>query len=279
MTEEKDDIIDFTIIIKRIIYPFGLLFKYYKLAFVYAVSAIIFAVILKFTLPPIYSGSFIIKSNENKDPYYINMLLDLQTLANDKDYSGIASELKIAESDASLLKQISLLSIPNTKSSDSSSVVIVTFNMSEQSKFIETQNALISYLENNSHYQKLKSIRLSKIASLENKITRDIVEMDSVKRIIIDNIRPVSSTGNGVVYNVPVDPYKAYAINMDRYKEQLSLLEQQKLSSSFELMKPCVVSKKPIWPRLSMLALLLVPMSLLLFAFHAHRKDSNSLIK
>ena len=278
MTEEKDTIIDFTTIFKRIIYLYSLLIKYYKLAFVYILSAIILAIILRLTLPAFYSGSFIIKSNENKDPYYINMLLDLKTLVNDKDYSGIANELKIPESEAALLNKISLLPISKGKSGDSS-VVIITLLMSEQSKFIQIQNSLISYLENNSNYQKLKKIRLSRIASLENKITRDIIEMDSVKRIIIDNIKPVSSIGNGIVYNVPVDPYKAYDINMDRYKEQLWLIEQQKLSSSFELMKPCVVSKKPIWPKLSILALVLVPISLLVFAFNAHRRESRNLSK
>ncbi|MCF8423830.1 MAG: hypothetical protein K9H41_05760 [Bacteroidia bacterium] len=278
MIEEKDNIIDFTTIFKRIIYLYGLLIKYYKLAFVYILSAIILAIILRFTLPAFYSGSFIIKSNENKDPYYINMLLDLETLVSDKDYSGIANELKIPESEATLIKKISMLPISKGKSGDTG-VVIITLRMSEQNKFIQIQNSLISYLENNSNYQKLKENRLSKIASLENKITRDIIEMDSVKRIIIDNIKPVSSSGSGVVYNVPVDPYKAYDINMDRYKEQLWLIEQQKLSSSFELMKPCVVSKKPVWPKLSILTLVLVPLFLLVFVFHAHRRENINLSK
>ena len=45
--------------------------------------------------------------------------------------------------------------------------------------------------------------------------------MDSVKKIIIDNIKPAVTSGNGLVYNVPVDPYKAYEINMARYYDRV----------------------------------------------------------
>ncbi len=279
MTEQKDDIIDFTAIINRVNYPITLLRKHYKLSFVYVFSAIILSIILKFTLPPVYSGSFIIKSNEDKDLYFLNMLMDLQTLVKDNDHTGIAGELKVKEDEAALLKKITLVPIFNSRGTDSSRAVIITFDMSLQNKFIELQNALISYLENNPHYQKLRGIRISNIESLEKKITRDIIEMDSVKRIIIDNIKSPTSSGNGLVYNVPVDPYKAYEINMGRYKEQLWLINRQKDQSSFELMKPCVVSKKPIWPKFSMLTLILVPISLLLFAFHAHRKENSNILK
>lgn len=278
MTEQKDDIIDFTALMERISYPFVLLKKYYRLALVYVSCALILALLLKFTLPPVYSGSFIVKSNEDKDLYFFNMLMDLQTLVKDNDHSGIATELKVSENDAALLKKITLLPISNSRGSDSSRAVMITFDMGEQNKFIDMQNALITYLENNPHYQKLKGIRISNLADLEKKITRDIIEMDSVKKIIINNIKPAATNGNGLVYNVPVDPYKAYEINMGRYKEQLWLINQQKNSSSFELMKPCVVSKKPIWPKLSSLVLVLVPISLLLFAFHAHRKENNKVI-
>jgi hypothetical protein len=279
MTEQKDDIIDFTAIIDRVTYPFVLLKKHYKLCLLYFSSAVILAFVLKLTLPPVYSGSFIVKTNENKDLYFLNMLMDLQTLVKDNDHEGIAKELKVEEPDAALLKKITLLPIFNSRGSDSSKAVIITFDMSAQNKFIELQNALISYLENNPHYQKLRGIRISNIESLEKKITRDIIEMDSVKKIIINNIKPAVTNGNGLVYNVPVDPYKAYEINMGRYKEQLWLINQQKDQSSFELMKPCVVSKKPIAPKFSTIALVLVPISLLFFALHAHRKESRNLIQ
>lgn len=276
MTEQKDDIIDITAIIDRVMYPFTLLKKHYKLSLVYIISALTLSVVLKLTLPPVYQGSFIIKTNEDKDLYFLNMLMDLETLVKDNDHTGIVEELKVTETDAALLKKIKLVPIFNSRGTDSSKAVIVTFDMSEQNRFKEVQNAMIAYLENSPHYQKLRGIRISNIENLEKKITRDIIEMDSVKKIIIDNIKPAATGGNGLVYNVPVDPYKAYEINMGRYKEQLWLINKQKDQSSFELMKPCVVSKKPIWPKFSALALVFVPLSLLLFLFHAHRKENSN---
>jgi hypothetical protein len=233
-------------------------------------------VILKFTLSPVYSGSFIIKTNEEKDLFFFNMLLDLENLVKDKDYEGVAEELKIPESDASLLKKIVLLPIFNSRQKDSSNSVIITFNMSEHNRFIEVQNDLINYIENSVHYQKLRTKRLANIDSLERKINREIREMDSVKNIIINNIKAPIATGNGMVYNVPIDPYKAYDINMGRFKEQLWLLSQKKLTNSFELIKPCVVSKKPIWPKLSVLFLLFIPVSIIFFMIHAYRKEKKS---
>jgi hypothetical protein len=276
MTEQKDDIIDIAAIIDRVMYPFILLKKHYKLSLIYIISALALSVVLKLTLPPVYQGSFIIKTNEDKDLYFLNMLMDLQTLVKDNDHTGIAGELKVPETDAALLKKITLVPIFNSRGTDSSKAVIVTFHMNEQNRFMELQNAMIAYLENSPHYQKLRGIRISNIESLEKKITHDIIEMDSVKKIIIDNIKPAATNGNGLVYNVPVDPYKAYEINMGRYKEQLVLISKQKDQSSFELMKPCVVSKKPIWPKFGILALILVPASLLLFLFHAYRKENGN---
>lgn len=273
MTEQKDDIIDFTAILKIIIYPFSLLKKYSKLSFVYVLCGILLAVILKFTLPPVYSGSFIIKTNEDKDLFFLSMLLDIQNLVKDKDYQTISNELLIPEDESMLLKKIELLPIFKSASKDSSNSVVITFNMSEHNRFIEVQNALINYLENSIHYQKLSAKRLSNIDSLERKINREISEMDSVKNIIISNIKAPIATGNGMVYNVPIDPYKAYDVNMERFKEQLWLLNQKKLTNSFELIKPCVVSKKPIWPKLSILILVFVPISLFFFMIHAYRKE------
>ena len=97
MTEQKDDIIDFTAIINRVKYPFVLLKKHYKLSLVYVFVAVTLSLVLKLTLPPVYSGSFIIKSNEDKDLYFLNMLMDLQSLVKDNDHTGTARELNVPE--------------------------------------------------------------------------------------------------------------------------------------------------------------------------------------
>lgn len=275
ITEQKDDIIDFTTFLNNIRYPFRLLRKHMNLLLIYIALATFLAFILKFTLPGLYEATCIIKSNESKDLYYLNMLFDLQTLVKEKDYDVLSQELRIPEEEASKLKKLILLPILNSKSADSSAVCI-TFRMTDHTKFREIQDATIAYLENNFHYRKAKDMRLSNIDSLKKKINRDIREMDSVKKIIINNIKAPTGTGNGLVYNVPVDPYKAYDINMGRYKEELWLINQKKYTSSFELIKPCVASKKPIWPKFGLLALILIPVSVLIMLIHAHHKEQRA---
>lgn len=274
ITEQKDDIIDFTKFLNTIRHPFLLLRNYVKLLLIYVISALVLAVILKFTLPPLYEATCIIKSNESKDLYYLNMLYDLQTLVKGKDYEVLSDELKIPEEDVTALKKLTLFPIINPKSADSSAVCL-TFRTNDYTKFRAIQDATISYLENNFHYQKVKDIRLSNIDSLKKKINKDIREMDSVKRIIINNIKAPTGNGNGLVYNVPVDPYKAYDINMGRYKEELWLINQKKYTSSFELIKPCVASKKPMWPKFELLVFILVPVSVFIMLIHAHRREQH----
>lgn len=275
ITEQKDDIIDFTTLIHNIRYPFQLLRKYSRLLLIYVASAILLSVILKFTLPPLYEATCIVKSNEGKDLYYLNMLLDLQALVKEKDYAVLSQELHISEDDASGLKKLILVPITNNPKSGDSSAVCMTFKMDDYSKFLDIQNAVIAYLENNFHYQKVKDMRLSNVDSLKKKISKDIREMDSVKKIIINNIKAPTGAGNGLVYNVPVDPYKAYDINMGRYKEELWLINQKKYTSSFELIKPCVVSKKPVWPKFELLVIILIPVSFIIMLIHAHRREQD----
>lgn len=273
MPEVNDDIIDFTAIIRRIQYPFILISKYTKLIAIYVVFAIVAAVVLKFTLPPVYSGSFIFEVNDKMDLYYINILTDIQTLAKDKDYNGLAAELKIQDSDAGLIKKIYFVPFMVSKTNDSSNnAAIVTLEMNQPDRYIEVQESIINYLESNSHYTKARNIRLSGIDSLQSKLTADMKEMESVKDLVIANVKPPVASGNGLVYNVPLDPFRAYELRLERYKEQLNLLNKKNFPKTFELIKPCVVSKKPVFPKLPFLLLVLLPIAFFVSLVHAHRK-------
>lgn len=273
MTDLKDDMIDVSVIIKKLLYPFKLLTSHYKTTVSFIIASTGIAIILYFVIPPIYSASFIIKPNERKDSYYVNMLMDLATLAKDKDFKGIANELKVTETDAEFLKKISVNIINKSKGADSGEAAIITLQMKECVKFIAIQKGILNYLETNRHYQKLKKNRLENIKKLEYKLRQEIIEIDSVKRIVINNITPPQNfRGSGLFYNVPLDPFRAYDVNMQRYKEQLNLLILQDFSNSFDLIKPCVVSSKPVFPKLSWLLLFAIPASLIACIFFLHFK-------
>ena len=107
---------------------------------------------------------------------------------------------------------------------------------------------------------------------MRTRLKTEIHAIDSVKKLVLENMKPPTATSGGLVYNVPIDPYKAYEINLWHYQQQLELIKQES-NSSFEVIKSCVVSKKPIWPRFKLLALLLIPFFLIITMFHAHQLD------
>lgn len=270
---QQDDTIDISILIKKLNYPFKLIFNHKKIFITYIFASIIIAITLNLSLPAKFAGSSIIKSNEVNDRFYLNMLLDIQTLAKDNDIENLSKQLKISRETASHLKGISIIAI--NKGQDSSSSAVITYEMTEKNEFNKIEKAVIGYMENNDHYVKLRFNRLNTINKLEEKIKNEITEMDSVKNIIINNITPKVSSTNGIVYNVPIDPYKAYDESMKRFKDQLWLISQKEHKNSFELIKECVYSSKPIWPKISTLLLFILPISLLLALIHANIRQSK----
>ncbi len=272
MTEFKDDIIDISAFMEKLLYPFQLLVKHYKLTILYIVIAIGLALVLRFTLPAVYGASFILKTHEKKDNFFISMLYDLQTLSKDKDYSSLASELNIKEELAESVSEIEGKSFVSTQSGDTSAAVSINLYMKRQDAFLELQNSIINYLDKSIYYQKLKKRRLNNLDSMRIRLKREIIEIDSVKKLVVENMKPPTAAGGGLVYNVPLDPFKAYEINLWHYQQQLELIKQSS-NSSFELIKNCVVSKKPVWPRFKLLALLLIPLFLIVTMFHAHQLE------
>ncbi len=280
MPQEKDDIIDFYLLINKVLTPFKLITKYKFLVISYMALALALSLILKFTIPSVYGGTLIIKANDGSDKYYYNMLLDLVGLVNDRDYAGLANELSVNEKELEGLKKLTVLPIITGKDKESLGSVIITLEMLTKDKFINVQNGILKYLEKSDHYQKSKKMRTANLENISTKIKSEMREMDSVKKIVIANIRPPQSTGNsGLVYNVPLDPLKSYEATMKLYKEQLVLEVQKAYLESFELIKPCVVSQKPIWPKLKFLILLFVPIFLVISLIHAGFKDKKLLDK
>ncbi|MDI9341119.1 MAG: Wzz/FepE/Etk N-terminal domain-containing protein [Sediminibacterium sp.] len=276
MTDYKDDIIDISAFMEKVVYPFRLLLRHYKLTVAYVLLGVLLAIVLKFVLPPVYSASFIIKNNEKKDNYYVNMLMDLEKLAKDDDEAGLARELRLPEETTHLISQITLTVISSAKSSDSSGAAIVNLFMKQKDKFLEVQNGITNYLENSPHFTKLKAARLNNLDSMRSRLTREIREIDSVKKLVVNTIKPSAGmVGAGLVYNVPLDPFRAYEVNMAHYKEQLTLISQKILTNSFELIKPCVVSKKPVFPKLKWLLLAIIPVCILLAMGHAYYREQK----
>lgn len=272
----NDEFIDFYALGRKILYPVRLLTSNLLITSLFFIAAIVLSVTLRFTLTPRYAANFIVSHTEKKDLYFINMLLDLSKLAEDKDEKGLAQELQIDEADAATIKKIKLDPLRSSSASgDSLTAVMVTVHTTNPEKMAVFQDHILNYLENSAHYQKAKKLRIAALNDMRKKIDNDISEIDSVKNLVVSNIKPPTAANGGLVYNVPLDPFRAYEVNLEWQKRQITLTYQESNANSFEIVKNYVVNYKPVWPKLSLLLIILTPVSLLICILFLHRREKN----
>ncbi len=252
MSNLNEDLIDVSNLFNKLFYPFKLLLKYLKISVLFVSLFLFISVGLFFIVPRKYESTFIIKSNEYADKYFINMVVDIESLAKDKDVDGLMSNLKVTKEVAQEISSVKFLAINKSSGSDSSTALIVTPVMTSIENFHVFEKAVLDYLNESEHYKEVKAQRFKFLDSLIKKSQQEIEEIDSIKKIVVNNISPNGDyKGAQLVYNVPIDPYKGYDISYYRYKDQLGLRSKLQKQKSFENIKPCVVSKKPIAPKLS----------------------------
>jgi len=256
--------------IKKIVNPFRVIFSKPIVLAAFILAGIAAAFILKLTIKPVYKSSFIIRPQNKGDLYYLSLLNDVHTLIKDDDNEGLMQELRLDEKASINLCKIDVNPIRRTKYTDTIDAVEVFIYTKDISSFTIVQNSLLQYMENNSYYLKLKSVHQDGVSQMEKKLTLDMLEIDSVKKLLAHNMQP---RGNGgFVYGEPIDPVKVYEEGLNLFKQQISINWQKQYNNNFELVKPCVVSNKPYIPKLTYLLIICVGISLILCLIYNYRK-------
>ncbi|MES2688982.1 MAG: hypothetical protein V4658_01180 [Bacteroidota bacterium] len=238
---------------KKIFFPFTVLFLRPKRLVLIMGISILLAVILRYTLPPFYESSFVIKPSNSGDVYYLGMLHDLNLMLKDKNWPAVAEKLKVDVATAEKLHQVDVSPIyKNTFRQDTITAVEIALIMSD-AMLIDTfqQSILTNYLCGSPYYFKSKQIRKKDLAAMEVRMVADLEENDSLKKVLTRNAFP---RGNGgFVYGEPLDPLKVYEAGFAMYQKMINLRSELEYTESFELVKPGVVRIKPFFPRLIIL--------------------------
>lgn len=240
--------------IRWILTPILLMFKQPKRLIIIISILFIGAITIRYTVKPVYKSYFTLKPTNLGDLYFIGMLDDLVSLIEDDDIEGISDLLRI---DNSLSEKLIKLDFATEKInhfykySDSINSLSIFIYTSDRGNFDTLQRAIHSYLEQSPYYSKSRNIRMENINEMERRLNRDMAGIDSLKRILTTNAGPRSA--GGFVYGEPINPMNVFEKAILLYKEQLLLNYQKKYTSSFELVKNCVSTKKRYWPRLSIL--------------------------
>jgi hypothetical protein len=256
--------------IQKLLFPVRVVFSKSKVLSAFIFSAILVSVLLKLMLPPVYKSSFILRPQNRADLYFINLVNDIHILVKEDDIEGVMRELKIDNKTAKSLVKIGVDPIRKNKFSDTVDALEIFIYTKDLSIFDTIQNSIMQYMENSPYYLKLKTVHQEEISQMEKKLALDMDEIDSIKRLLAQNIQP---RGNGgFVYGEPTDPVRVYEEGMNLFRQQMNIIWQKQYTNNFELVKPCVVSKKPASPRFTKLLVICLGISVLLCFFYNYRK-------
>ena len=182
--------------------------------------------------------------------YCFLMIAGLNGYAEAEDYKGLATALSIDEKTASQIKEFKYsplnLNIAQ-RFADSVSVHIpfkVTVEVNDVSILDTLQKGILNYLESNEFALKTKEIEKENLWKTEVRIRKEIMELDSLKRIVNQSIIP-RGTGSGIILGEPIDPVAIYKNAMESYEKLLRVNDRLQLNNSFELMVGFSKNSKP----------------------------------
>jgi hypothetical protein len=234
--------------------------------------ALVLSIILRYTIPPIYETKFIIKPFNATDIVSSMMLEDLNTMIKDDNYVDLSKQLKLSEE---LCENIYKLSVKpyfkNEYRKDTIISIEVTLLLSNPRLIDSIQNAILNnYLEENEFYKRTINIRKQELENLEKLLIEDILDNDSLKRVVTTNVLPRNG-GGGFVYGEPLDPQKVYQSGYELQQQLLKVRTAKQYNRSFELAKSGIVRLKPYFPRMTILFPILSIIAILICMFSNYK--------
>ncbi len=248
-----DDEIDFSSIGQKITraikYPIGLLYANKLISLIFILLAIATAVFFKISVAKTYSTSFIIRPNDRSEKFHVRMLEDVRSLLKHKDWQTLSQTLNMDSVQLKDIAEIKIYPSTNKVGRDSinyTEVVIESFNYN---MFIPLQSALLNYLENNPYFYKIKTVELNRMKEENPLVEKDIQLLDSLKKLQITNYANQKIAGqNALLLAENIDPVAFYTMSIERINKKYKLMAQNAFLDNFQLVKSCMVVKKPSWP-------------------------------
>ncbi len=255
---------------KKLGFPFRVVFSKPISLGLFLALGVGLALLLKFSLPPTYKSSFILKPQNSGDLTFINLIYDISILVKENDKEALMYELHLDEKTINNLVKLDFDPIKRNRYIDTVHLLVIKIYTNDPSSFETVQNSIYNYLENSPYYSKMKNVHQKEMVQMERKLALDMFEIDSVKRVMAQNIQP---RGNGgFVYGEPMDPVKIYEEGLNLFHQQMGINWQKQYSNNFELVKSCTATNKPFWPKLSILLLVCVSLSLVCCFIYQYRK-------
>lgn len=261
----------------KLLYPFRLIWFNPKKLYISLAIAFVLSIILRFTIPPIYETKFIIKPFNVTDIVSTIMLEDLNTMIKDDNYEDIGKLLRLNEELCENLFKLSTKPIfKNEFRKDTISCIEISLLLMNPRLVDTFQNAILNnYLEENEFYKRTINIRKTELENLEKLLIVDLLDNDSLKRVVTTNVLPRNG-GGGFVYGEPLDPQKVYQSGYELQQQLLKVRTAKQFNRSFELAKSGIVRLKPYFPRMVILFPILCLVAVLYCLFSNLRLEKKN---
>lgn len=273
-----EDEIDLQSIVGRVYhivgYPFRLFKEHLVATFIFILLGVGIAVALKFVTKKTYSSSFVIRPNDAKEKTHLKMFGDINGILKHRDFDGLASELGLSPEVAATFVKLEAYN-PSVKSPvDSLNITEVIITTTDYNSFLPIQTALLSYLENNPYFLKIRKLQENQIEIGLSAVEKDLERLDSLKQLQLNGFnKQLNASPNVILLNELVNPMATYSMSIERLNKKMSLLAQQKFLDNFQLVKSCVVNKNHSFPpRILVMCLYTVPVSLFICFLYLHNR-------
>jgi hypothetical protein len=255
----------------RLTFPFRILFFNTRTLLITLFICVALSAVLRFTLPKIYSASFIYEPTLKADLFHLDLLADLDALFKENNEEHAADLLHIDVNKAEQVHRIFYeVQYKNEFRKDTIMSVEVEMLADNNSIFDTLQQSILTYLMKSPHYLKLLEMRKLELNTMEEKLLQDIEYNDSLKRTLAANAIP---RGNGgFVYGEPIDPVRVNESGINLIQRLISVRSQKQFINNFELVKPVVIKKKPYFPRFSILLPVLSAIGLIVVCVMNYKK-------
>ena len=242
--------------------------------FIYSFLGAVGFVVVSFFVVPYYASNAIFVSKKIDERIQSERVLLINNLLEEENVSEVARILKIPSEDAMTLRSISYSKIKKAKFETDSSKLDVFFKVSVEvfnnSILDGLEIAILNYLGDIDFVIRKKELEKIRMQKLIGKIQKEIVEIDSLKEIVANNMIPQNGQ-QGFIYGEPIDPMIIYKEGIELYEKELFLEIALQTMEPIELVTGFGKYSKPAFPKKSYFALagfgFMFLLSILYFSF------------
>lgn len=210
-----------------------------------------------------YYSKITLKSYILSNEHCLDLVETLEELVDEKNYKELSTLLNIDTAYTNKLVEISYKSFEFDFNPDRDSIMegdpfYIQVSVYDNSVLDSLQKGIVQYLENNNYALKRKSIKQQNLKELSFRIGSQIEELDTLKKVIENNLATANSSEGILFLQQPIDPINTYREVISLYREQMDIRKELLLTSSVEVIQGFTKFSDPHKPDLVYLLLVCV---------------------